>query len=65
MNKRYYEHTLSTTREFIEYLLYVSAGNGAEPRIVRPEDGSGNSRMEQAVNARFYYLPSLAVINAR
>ena len=21
MNKRYYEHTLSTTREFIEYLL--------------------------------------------
>ena len=22
MNKRYYEHTLSTTREFIEYLLF-------------------------------------------
>lgn len=23
MNKRYYEHTLSTTREFIEYLLCI------------------------------------------
>lgn len=23
MNKRYYEHTLSTTREFIEYLLSI------------------------------------------
>ena len=23
MNKRYYEHTLSTTREFIEYLLLM------------------------------------------
>ena len=28
MNKRYYEHTLSTTREFIEYLLStVNSGN--------------------------------------
>ena len=25
MNKRYYEHTLSTTREFIEYLPSFSA----------------------------------------
>lgn len=24
MNKRYYEHTLSTTREFIEYLLSIN-----------------------------------------
>jgi len=24
MNKRYYEHTLSTTREFIEYLRLKS-----------------------------------------
>lgn len=65
MNKRYYEHTLSTTREFIEYLLYVSAGNGAEPRIVRPEDGSGNSCMKQAVTASIYCLPSFSVMNAR
>ena len=25
MNKRHYEHTLSTTREFIEYLLLFRA----------------------------------------
>lgn len=24
MNKRHYEHTLSTTREFIEYLQYIN-----------------------------------------
>ena len=27
MNKRYYEHTLSTTREFIEYLRIEFKGN--------------------------------------
>lgn len=27
MNKRYYEHTLSTTREFIEYLQIYALNN--------------------------------------
>ena len=35
MNKRYYEHTLSTTREFIEYLrLYGSVDFGEDYREV-------------------------------
>lgn len=29
MNKRYYEHTLSTTREFIEYLRSKKESNPA------------------------------------
>ena len=35
MNKRYYEHTLSTTREFIEYLrLYGGVDFGEDYREV-------------------------------
>ena len=34
MNKRYYEHTLSTTREFIEYLR-IFVVTGSVPRFLK------------------------------
>ena len=40
MNKRYYEHTLSTTREFIEYLPTNHIGFMEEKKMQAGESGS-------------------------